>query len=264
MERLTLNLPLLLPHVEDTDQCVTLLTERLAAVRGVEHAHIARSNGAAELCLHYDPNLVSLDRIRRLAEEAGAEMSTRYRHETIPVFGMDAADAADSLTGVLQELEGVLHAQVSYAANLAFVAYDAEVASRGQIEQALRRMGYSLATPGFATLPTQREEHAGHDHGSAPAFLPHWMQERWTLILVALAGGFLLIGWSGERFFGLPEQVALLFYILSYLAGGYDIATHAIPSLLRGKFDTDVLMLAAAAGAAVLGEWTEGAFLLFL
>jgi hypothetical protein len=52
MERLTLNLPLLLPHVEDTDQCVTLLTERLAAVRGVEHAHIARSNGAAELCLH--------------------------------------------------------------------------------------------------------------------------------------------------------------------------------------------------------------------
>jgi len=264
MEKLKLNLPLLLPHVDDTDQCIALLTERLVTVRGVDQAHITRNNGAAELCLHYDPNLVSLDRIRRLAEEAGAEMTNRYRHETIPVFGMDAADAADSLTGVLQELEGVLHAQVSYAANLAFVAYDAEVVSRGQIDQALRRMGYSLAAPGFATLPTQREEHAGHDHGSAPAFLPHWMQERWTLILVALAGGFLLIGWSGERFFGLPEQVALLFYILSYLAGGYDIATHAVPSLLRGKFDTDVLMLAAAAGAAVLGEWTEGAFLLFL
>jgi len=58
--------------------------------------------------------------------------------------------------------------------------------------------------------------------------------------------------------------VALVFYVLSYIAGGYDIATHAIPGLVKGKFDTDVLMLAAAGGAALLGEWSEGAFLLFL
>lgn len=264
VEKLKLNLPLLLPHVEDSDQCVTLLTERLAAVRGVTQAHISRQNGAAELCLHYDPNLVSLARIQRLAEDTGAEMSTRYRHETIPVFGMDAADAADSLTSILQGLSGVLHAQVSYAAGLAYVAFDTEVVSQAEIERVIRQMGYSLAAPAPATLPTQREEHAGHDHGSAPAFLPHWMQERWTFILVGLAGLFLLIGWLGQQFLGLPSETALVFFILSYLAGGYDIATHAIPSLRRGKFDTDVLMLAAAIGAAILGEWAEGAFLLFL
>ena len=33
---------------------------------------------------------------------------------------------------------------------------------------------------------------------------------------------------------------------------------------IRDRFDTDALMLAAAAGAALLGEWAEGAFLLFL
>lgn len=90
------------------------------------------------------------------------------------------------------------------------------------------------------------------------------MQEQWTMILVALAGLFLIIGWAGESFFGLSENIALVFYILAYIAGGYDVATHAVPGLLRGKFDTDVLMLAAAAGAALLGEWAEGAFLLFL
>ena len=88
--------------------------------------------------------------------------------------------------------------------------------------------------------------------------------EQWTYILVALAGIFLLIGWIGETFFSLQENIALLLYILSYAAGGYNIATHAIPGLLKGKFDTDVLMLAAALGAALLGEWAEGAFLLFL
>ncbi len=113
-----------------------------------------------------------------------------------------------------------------------------------------------------AAAPAEVEH--GHDHGSAPAFLPHWLQERWTLALVAVAGVFLATGWIGETFLGLPSQVALLFYLMAYVAGGWDVATHAIPGLLRGKFDTDVLMLAAATGAAVLGEWAEGAFLLFL
>lgn len=116
--------------------------------------------------------------------------------------------------------------------------------------------------PEGETVPAARED--GHDHGSTPDFLPHWMQERWTILLVAAAALFLAVGFFGERFLGLPAQVAFLFYLLAYVAGGYDVATHALPGLLRGQFDTDVLMLAAATGAAILGEWVEGAFLLFL
>ena len=103
-----------------------------------------------------------------------------------------------------------------------------------------------------------------HDHGSAPQFLPHWMQERWTLLTVVVAGLALAVGFFGEKFFGLPPSVALAFYLLAYLAGGYDVAREALPALFRGKFDIDILMIAAAMGAALLGEWTEGAFLLFL
>lgn len=103
-----------------------------------------------------------------------------------------------------------------------------------------------------------------HDHGFAPQFLPHWMQERWAVLTVTVAGLALMIGFFGEKFLGLPASVALGFYLLSYLAGGYDVARAALPALFRGKFDIDLLMIAAAAGAALLGEWAEGAFLLFL
>ncbi len=103
-----------------------------------------------------------------------------------------------------------------------------------------------------------------HDHGFAPQFLPHWMQERWAALTVTVAGLALMIGFFGEKFLGLPASVALGFYLLSYLAGGYDVARAALPALFRGKFDIDLLMIAAAAGAALLGEWAEGAFLLFL
>jgi Cd2+/Zn2+-exporting ATPase len=260
------------------DQCTHLLTERLAGVRGVELAHIIERNGKAELCLHYDPNLVPLARLERLAVEAGAQINESYRHETIPFTGLDAADNADALGQALEQMPGMLHATVNYAAGLLYVAYDNALLNRAAIEEAVSRWGARLLPmPAVEADHTGHaypdhthddqlagHEHAGHSHGSAPTFLPHWMQEQWTLILVGLAALFLAIGWVGETFFALPPSVVLAFYLLAYVAGGYDIATHALPGLLRGNFDTDVLMLAAAVGAAILGEWAEGAFLLFL
>jgi Zn2+/Cd2+-exporting ATPase len=270
MNKLQLDLPLILPGIDERDSCIHLLTDRLTATKGIEEAHITHDNGTAQLCLHYDPNLVSLRTVERLVQDAGAQVTDRYRHEQIPITRMDAADAAVTLNQILEKLPGMLHTQVNYAAGMAFVAYDSDVLARPAIEKAIRGMGVKvLASTPDKPEPTpaaesEHESHASHDHGRAPTFLPHEMQERWPLILVTLAGFFLVIGWAGERWFGLPTGVALTFFWLAYLAGGYDIASHAIPGLLKGKFDTDVLMLAAAAGAAILGEWAEGAFLLFL
>ena len=101
-------------------------------------------------------------------------------------------------------------------------------------------------------------------HESAPGFLPHWAQERWPILLVTAAGVFFLIGWLGERVFGMSEAAATFFFLLTYAAAGYDVATHAIPALFKGVLDTDILMLAAAFGAAILGQFSEGAFLLLL
>lgn len=255
-----LDIPLLAPDIDDVqDGCLNHLETALQNQRGILRAHIKEEKEPFQLCLHYDPNLISLGSVQRIAREAGSRFTTRYRHETIPFAGMDAADAAIGLTQSLEKLPGMLHANVNYAAGLAFVAYDAQILQRPLIQQAIQQLGYKLV--GETAVSPETDD---HEHGSAPTFLPHWMQERWTLILVALAGIFFLIGWLGETFFGLSENIAVIFYILATIAGGYDIATHAIPGLFKGNFDTDVLMLAAAAGAAILGEWSEGAFLLFL
>ena len=252
------------------EECLCGLEAALQNHRGIVRAHIEHDKRPVRLCLHYDPNLVSLAAVQRIAHEAGGDFSNRYRHETIPFTGMGAADAATSLNQVLEELPGMLHASVNYAAGLAFVAYDSQTLQQSSIRQTIQHFCYTPLTAALIptvespTEPAEADEHADHGHGSAPVFLPHWMQERWELILVALAGVFFFSGWLGETFFGLSENIALVFYILAYIVGGYDIATHAIPNLFKGKFDTDILMLAAAGGAAILGEWVEGAFLLFL
>ena len=124
--------------------------------------------------------------------------------------------------------------------------------------------GEPLHSPSAVAATASGEGDGEHDHGGASPFLPHWMQENWAGLTVAVAGLALIIGFVGEKFLGLPPAVALGCYLLAYLAGGYDVARGALPALFRGKFDIDLLMLAAAAGAALLGEWEEGAFLLFL
>ena len=266
-----LEMSVILPDfTDDQDDCLDQLESVFQGRRGIHRAHIKRDQTPATLCIHYDPNLTSLAYVRRAAEESGSMFTDRYRHEYIPFTGMGNADTAIRLGEVLENISGMLHASVNYAAGLAFVAYDSTVLNRVKIDQVLREYG-ARPIPINDIIPNfiaddDRDHERDHDQhlSGAPAFLPHLIQEKWTLLLLVLAGLFLLVGWLGESVLGFSRPLFLAFFLLSYLAGGYDVAIHAIPGLLKGKFDTDVLMLAAALGAAFLGEWAEGAFLLFL
>jgi Zn2+/Cd2+-exporting ATPase len=61
-----------------------------------------------------------------------------------------------------------------------------------------------------------------------------------------------------------PGSASLVLYALSYLAGGAMTTVTAFTELSRLRLTVDLLMILAAAGAAVLGDWGEGAILLFL
>jgi len=63
---------------------------------------------------------------------------------------------------------------------------------------------------------------------------------------------------------GLPEAIGTPLLAIAYLTGGWVAFLNTAPGLLRGKLDVDFLMLVAAAGAAVVDAWGEGATLLFL
>ncbi|CAG2533715.1 Cd2+/Zn2+-exporting ATPase [Maribacter dokdonensis] len=84
------------------------------------------------------------------------------------------------------------------------------------------------------------------------------------LYFAILSGVTLITGFLIEKFSGLSESVPFVLYILSYIFGGYFTLKEAITKITKGEFEIDFLMLVAAAGAAYLGEWAEGALLLFL
>ncbi|ULC57867.1 heavy metal translocating P-type ATPase [Flaviramulus sp. BrNp1-15] len=84
------------------------------------------------------------------------------------------------------------------------------------------------------------------------------------LYFAVLCGVFLLIGFLIEKLGIFPTSVSLSSYIISYFFGGYFITIEAYKKIIKGGFDIDFLMIAAAAGAAYINSWAEGALLLFL
>lgn len=102
----------------------------------------------------------------------------------------------------------------------------------------------------------------GHDHGSHEH--EHGEGGSAELVLSVLAGALLLAGWLIDRFMGEGSLTAWALFAAAYIAGGFFAVREAWENVRARRLQIDALMLVAAGGAAVLGQWAEGALLLFL
>lgn len=259
-ETLRLDLPLLLPEVPDArDACVRRLTESLESREGVERAHIrnAEDGARAELCIHYDPAVLPLERIRRVAKTFGAEITTKFGHVVWQVDGISDQRRARTVSARLRRLPGVLEAEANAVGPLR-IEFDRAQTNESTIRNVLEDLRVSLERVKPSTVENADEAH-DHDHAHGGIF-----GARTELIFVALCGVLLLIGWLLPKFVAVPDWAPLTILVAAYFFGGYYALREAIDSVRNGRFEIDFLMLVAAAGAAALGEWAEGALLLFL
>jgi Cd2+/Zn2+-exporting ATPase len=85
------------------------------------------------------------------------------------------------------------------------------------------------------------------------------------LLLSAVTLAALLVGWLGGSVFEfLPRWLVVVMALVAYAAGGFSGIKCALACARQGVLNIEFLMIAAALGAAVIGEWEEGALLLFL
>jgi Zn2+/Cd2+-exporting ATPase len=173
-----------------------------------------------------------------------SETKTNDRFQTISISveGMDSSDSSLVIEHSVGKIEGVLKVTANYHTDTVSVEFDNHKISRATIEKRIRLLGYKIPPGKFQAS----------------------LKENQGLYISLLAGLFLLVGWLGELFFKFPTLISISLYLSTYLLGGWDVTLHAFQALRQRKFDTDVLMVFAAVGAAFLGEFAEGALLLFL
>ncbi len=271
-DTIQLEVSVLLPDIPDADDgCVTRLRADVGALPGVDRVHVSTTaaDGAPRLCVHYDRDRTSLTEVRRATRQAGVRLSGEIGHAVWNVDGITHERRARTVAERLQRVEGVLEATAS-AAGTVRVEYVRSRTDEATISSALRGLGMRLrsgAPPTTSGGPPATAMHAdhghdedhghGHDHGGI-------FGERTELIFALAAGAAylagVLVGWLTD----LPSGVSVALYVLAYGFGGYFTVREAIDTIRGGRFEVDFLMLVAAAGAAALGKWAEGAVLLFL
>ncbi len=242
-KNIELAIPGLLPGIEDDqDGCVKRLETALQARHGFSRVHINRGISPVRICLHYDPAVVSDADVERVARKAAAGILNRYHHRQFDLEGLDCSDCALVVEHSLGRLEGVLSVDVSFENQKLRIEYDSRKTNETSIHKRVNQLGYHVRSYG----------------------LREWLSKNNELILSLASGWTLGLGWLGSQFGVFSAPISLISYLGAFAFGGYHVARHGLQAVRERRLDTDLLMVFAAFGAAVLGDFAEGALLLFL
>lgn len=258
----------ILPSLPDSrDNCVQRLTALLRREEGIDDVHLVEEADAQspQICIHFAPESFSIAEVRALAQKVGMKLEERYGHLIVRSAAMSAT-RAQALEARLRKLPGVLDAVVAVTGAVR-VEFDREITTEENVSSVLSGVGeVADQTDRIVSERTsfQSQEldssHQDEEEGSHHSR----MFGEWTeLTFAGLSGGLLLIGWLISLTSANP-WISWTFAVVSYVFGGYFTLREAIENIQAKRFEIDSLMLLAAIGAAALGEWLEGALLLFL
>ena len=163
---LQLDIPLLLPDVVDaSDACIGRLIAELDGRPGIEQVHVlaAKNGSAAQLCIHHDPDVLTLPRIREIVQAAGARISARFAHVIWSVEGIGHPRRARTVAARLRELPGVIEAEAN-AAGLVRIEFDREQGSEQTLREALAAMGVTARAATVVAPPSRAKPRHGHEH----------------------------------------------------------------------------------------------------
>ena len=91
---------------------------------------------------------------------------------------------------------------------------------------------------------------------------PFWKQKE--NIKVYISAVLLVISWIIGKQFGEEHIIPTIGYAASILIGGYSLFIKGLKNISRLYFDMNTLMTIAIIGAAIIGEWGEGATVVIL
>ncbi len=271
-EHQTIILPANCPPEENRRQvCVECIHKRLAQRAGIHNVAVQCRDGHAHIELDFDPAAVSLAELQREVSHAGLCLGPEMVHMVVPIEGMYSPAAEQVIEAVLNRMPGVT-ARASYVSRAVRLDFDRHSCPLVQIISRASDMGFKLRfdlakryqTTDEAALAEAKSISTARSGRSAfGGKALGWLTAMPDIPLTAIGIALLISGWS-VGLAGGPPWLRVTLLILSYCTAGFFTAIDTVKTLASIRFDIDVLMFAAAFGAAALGHYEEGALLLVL
>jgi len=257
---------------DEKDACVDRLISLTKKQKGIEQVHLvpAKEGRKAQVCFHYNPDIISLDRIERLARDAGAEITEHYSHLLIEVDSIREMMEANVIENQLKKLPGVSDVSVSATGNIR-IEFEQSKINQQQIQNAIIREELKIRSVRPVKRKTEeahvhkQTEEPDHDHGHKHDHDHEHGEEAsaWKAYLpVILSLLMLIIGIMADSFIKpafFTGWIRLVWYGVAYLPVGLPVAFKGVRLLMKGDVFTEfVLMTIATLGAFYVDAYPEG------
>lgn len=245
------------PEPAERERCVNCLRDRLLQKPGVRNVALkGRSSDPSPLLeLEYDPRLIPLHQLDVEMRRAGICCRSQRATVVLAVDGMASPRHEPIIESVLARLPGVV-ASASFASRSLRIEFDRDQCALPEIVRRLDALGLTLRATTATIDPTD----------SRPTRFDRFRQRlaaHHKLLMAGIGTVLLLIAYLTRAFDG-PQSLRLICVFAGFVLAGWHTAIDTYRVLRQFSFDIDVLMFAAALGAAALGHYEEGTLLLVL
>ncbi|WP_440912833.1 cation transporter, partial [Enterococcus innesii] len=226
----------------DCGSCAKTIEKNVQQLPNISQATVNFSTGKMNVQVEEQG---ALERIPAVVEKLGYRIMTkesnRKQGEVFKIEGMDCGSCAQTIEKHLSQLSEVQNVSVSFSTGSMVIQHTNSVKD---IQQELKKLGYQ----GFPEQVEGSENTQKIDHST----------RNLTVSSIGLILGYLLL------IFSVNPLIPNSFFALTMMISGWRPARSAFYALKSKSLDMNVLMVSAAVGAGIIGEWGEGALVVFL
>nr|WP_039813265.1 heavy metal translocating P-type ATPase [Jeotgalibacillus malaysiensis] len=226
----------------DCPSCALTLEKGLSKTEGIKSVKVNYAAGKMAVGAA-SPDLYDAipGYVKKYGFEAEPDRPAKDAH-IYQVSGMDCSSCAATLEKHMSGNPDVQSVRVNFSTGKMHIAH---TLTADQVVKEVQKSGFD-AVP--ATLRNQKK-----DDQKAGKALP----------VTTISGLLLALGFIGS-FTAIPEWLVTAFYAAAIAIGGYKPTRSAFYAVKSRSLDMNVLMVTAAIGAALIGEWFEGATVVWL
>lgn len=226
----------------DCPSCALTIEKSVKTIKGINEVQVNYNTGRMQVDYEDEKALDLLsDTVTKLGHTI-EEVQKKGKGRIYTIEGMDCNSCALTIEKHLKSLPSVTNVSVNFSTGKMMAEHDISVED---VIKEVSKAGFKASLVSNNKKNTMsKKDNSGRN-------------------LIVFSGVLLLFGWIGS-YTNVSSNFTPLLYAISIIIGGYKPARSAFYAVKSRSLDMNVLMTAAVLGAAAIGQWLEGATVVWL
>ncbi len=228
-------------HGMDCPACAKTIEKSLSTLKDISEVKVNYNTAKMQVAAsHLDAFIPIESEIKKLGYSV-EPLNQKGNIKTFEIEGMDCGSCAKSIENHLNTLSSVKNVRVNFSTGKMKIEHSDSVEN---IISEVSKIGFK------ASLQSNKKSIQTNKNKSDNG-------------LITLSGVLIALGFIGS-FNGISPIMSTILYAIAMVISGFKPVKSAFYAIKSRSLDMNVLMSAAAIGAALIGEWLEGATVVWL